>query len=104
MVGDSLKRHLEDEHGCEVVGISHSLSDRHRLQEELEGLEGRADMLLCEIKAAGIDVATRRALEEGLEVAYMDNVPQGIDGDDPTPLIEEAGIAGYGEVRRARMT
>jgi cyclic 2,3-diphosphoglycerate synthetase len=91
VVGGSIKSHLEDEHGCEVVGISHSLSDRQKLQEELRGLGDRADVLLCEIKAAGIDVATRTALEEGLEVAYMDNVPHGIDGDDPAELIEEAG-------------
>jgi cyclic 2,3-diphosphoglycerate synthetase len=91
VVGDSIKRHLEEEHGCEVVGISHSLSDRHKLQEEMRGLKGRADVLLCEIKAAGIDVATRTALEEGLEVAFMDNVPHGIDQDDPARLIEEAG-------------
>jgi cyclic 2,3-diphosphoglycerate synthase len=90
VVGESMRRHLEDEHGCEVVGISHSLSNRHKLQEELKGLKGRADLLLCEIKAAGVDVASRMALEEGLEVAYMDNVPHGIEGDDPAALVEQA--------------
>ncbi|HET9234134.1 MAG TPA: 2,3-diphosphoglycerate synthetase, partial [Candidatus Eisenbacteria bacterium] len=102
VVGESMKRHLEDEHGCEVVGMSHSLSDRHKLQEELRGLKDRADMLLCEIKAAGIDVATRRALEEGLEVAYMDNVPHGIDGDDPAALVEQAAAAAIAAVGRER--
>ena len=102
VVGGSIKAHLEDEHGCEVVGISHSLSDRHKLQEELQGLGEKADVLLCEIKAAGIDVATRRALEEGLEVAYMDNVPKGIQGDDPTELIEEAGVMATTRFRQER--
>jgi cyclic 2,3-diphosphoglycerate synthetase len=46
-----------------------------------------ADVLLCEIKAAGIDVATRRALDAGLDVVYMDNVPVGIEGDDPAGVI-----------------
>ncbi|MDQ4124885.1 MAG: 2,3-diphosphoglycerate synthetase, partial [Actinomycetota bacterium] len=54
--GESIKRHLEGEHGCRVVGISHSLSDRGKLKQELKDA-GQADVLLCEIKAAGIDVA-----------------------------------------------
>jgi cyclic 2,3-diphosphoglycerate synthetase len=88
-VGDSLKGHLEQEHGCEVVGMSHQLSDRAALIEEIEKISEKADVLLCEIKAAGVDVATRKALEEDLEVVYMDNVPEGIDGDDPAGAIEE---------------
>ena len=82
-VGDSLRVHLEDEHGCRVVGISHSLSDRAQLEIDLEGME-EADTLLCEIKAAGIDVAARRALEKGLDVVFMDNVPVGVEGEDPS--------------------
>jgi cyclic 2,3-diphosphoglycerate synthetase len=96
-VGDSLKGHLEQEHGCEVVGMSHQLSDRAALTKEIEKVSERADVLLCEIKAAGVDVATRKALEEGLEVVYMDNVPVGIDGDDPAGAIE--GIARLADER-----
>ena len=93
-VGDSLKEHLEKEHGCEVVGISHQLSDRAKLTKEIEKISEQADVLLCEIKASGIDVATRKALDEGLDVVYMDNVPHGIEGDDPTAAIREvAGLA-----------
>ncbi len=88
-VGESLKRHLEREHGCEVVGMTHQLSDRSRLVEEIEKISDTADLLLCEIKAAGIDVATRKALDEGLDVVYMDNVPRGIEGDDPAAAIEQ---------------
>jgi cyclic 2,3-diphosphoglycerate synthase len=87
---ESLKRHLEEEHGCEVKGISHSLSKRTKLKGELNDARGGADVLLCEIKAAGIDVATRWALDEGLEVVYMDNVPVGVDGDDPSTAITKA--------------
>jgi len=86
--GDALTRHLENEHRATVVGISHSLSDRGKLQTELESLAGGADVLLCEIKAAAIDVATRWALDAGLEVVYMDNAPVGIDGDNPAHVIE----------------
>jgi cyclic 2,3-diphosphoglycerate synthetase len=88
-VGDSLREHLEDEHGCRVVGISHALSDRAKLEKDLEGLK-EADTLLSEVKAAGIDVATRRALDEGLDVVFVDNVPVGTENDDPTTMAVEA--------------
>ena len=88
--GESIKRHLEEEHGCRVVGISHSLSDRGKLKEELGESGSGADVLLCEIKAAGIDVATRQALAAGMKVVYMDNVPLSIDGDDLTAVLDRA--------------
>lgn len=84
-VGDSLREHLEDEHRCRVVGISHALSDRAKLEKDLTGLK-EADTLLTEVKAAGIDVATRRALEAGMRVVYMDNIPVGVEEDDPAAM------------------
>jgi predicted GTPase len=45
-------------------------------------------------KAAGIDVASRRALEEGLDVVFLDNVPIGVEDDDPvTTAIRAADLA-----------
>jgi cyclic 2,3-diphosphoglycerate synthetase len=88
--GDSIRAHLERHHGCEVTGISHSLSDRKRLETELGSMEQAAEVLLCEIKAAGIDVATRWGLDQGMEVVYMDNTPEGVEGDDPTETVEWA--------------
>jgi cyclic 2,3-diphosphoglycerate synthase len=88
--GESIRAHLESQHGCEVIGISHSLSDRKKLEEELGSMDGTADVLLCEIKAAGIDVATRWGLDLGADVVYMDNTPEGIEGDDPAETIEWA--------------
>lgn len=88
--GEAIRRHLEREHGCEVAGISHALSNRDKLDEELDGIHRKADVLLCEIKAAAIDVATRRALDAGLEVVYLDNEPIGIDGDDLVGAVEWA--------------
>ena len=84
-VGESLREHLEDEHGCRVVGISHALSDRAKLEQDLTGLK-EADTLLTEIKAAGIDVATRRAIDDGKKVVYMDNIPVGVEEDDPSSM------------------
>lgn len=86
----AIRRHLQARHGCEVVGISHSLSDRKALEQELAAQDRNADVLLCEVKAAGIDVATRWGLEQGLEVVYMDNAPEGVDGDDPAALVSRA--------------
>ena len=93
-----IRRHLEREHGCRVAGISHSLSHRDRLEADLKEARGEADTLLCEIKAAGVDVATRRALDEGWDVVYMNNVPQGVEGDDPDAAllrVAETAIVRY---------
>lgn len=89
-VGEAIKRHLENDYGCRITGITHALADRSRLEQEMRDIEGRADTLLVEIKAAGIDVATRRALDAGMKVVYMDNAPHGVDGDDPAALIRKA--------------
>lgn len=91
VAGDGIRRHLEDAHGCRVTRIVHSLSDRGRLQEELNDLKGEVDLMLCEIKAAGIDVAARHALDKGVDVVFMDNVPHGVEGDEPEDLIRWAG-------------
>jgi cyclic 2,3-diphosphoglycerate synthetase len=88
--GESIGSHLEEDHGCEVMGITHALSDRERLEKEIEGIADKADTLLCEIKAAGIDVATRKAIDAGLDVVYMDNVPTSVDGDDVTEFVMRA--------------
>lgn len=82
LAGAAIARHLESEHGCEVLGMSHNLSDRGALEADLEGMGDGVDVVLCEIKAAAIDVATRRALDLDKRVVYMDNVPMGIEGDD----------------------
>ena len=88
--GPSITEHLAAEHGCEVVGITHALSDRDRLEKEIGAIAGKADTLLCEVKAAGIDVATKRAVDEGMDVVYMDNVPLSVDGDDVEGLVVRA--------------
>jgi cyclic 2,3-diphosphoglycerate synthetase len=77
---DTLSRHLEDHYGCEVVGASGSLSDRTRLAEDLDAMSG-VEAYLTEIKAAAVDVVTRRGAEEGKPVLYCDNDPVG-DGLD----------------------
>jgi cyclic 2,3-diphosphoglycerate synthetase len=87
--GEQIKSHLETYEKCRVVAITHSLSNRSQLERELQAIEG-ADVLLCEIKAAGVDVAIRRALDAGMRVSYLDNVPQSIDGQDLGDLFTSA--------------
>src|SRR5829696_5168433 len=77
---EKLARHLEERYGCEVVATSGNLSDRKRLGADLEGMGG-VEAYLTEIKAAAVDVVTRRGSEEGKPVLYCDNDPVG-DGLD----------------------
>jgi len=76
----TLSRHLEEHYGCEVVAASGNLSDRTRLAEDLDAMSG-VEAYLTEIKAAAVDVVTRRGAEEGKPIFYCDNDPVG-DGLD----------------------
>jgi cyclic 2,3-diphosphoglycerate synthase len=90
-----LARHLEEGYGCEVVAASGNLSDRKRLAADLEGMAG-ADAYLTEIKAAAVDVVTRRGAEEGKPVLYCDNDPvgEGLDAELLRVAREAVGLAG----------
>ena len=79
---EKLARHLEDRYGCKVAASSGNLSDRRRLAEDLNGMPP-VDAYLTEIKAAAVDVVTRRGAEEGRPVLYCDNDPvgEGLDGE-----------------------
>ena len=70
-----LKEYLEDNYNCNVVAISSNLSNRPLLQEDIDKNIDNVDIMLTEIKAAAIDVATKVALTKGLEVVYCDNIP-----------------------------
>jgi cyclic 2,3-diphosphoglycerate synthetase len=70
--GPVLVRHLEQVHGCEVVGISDRLADRTALRNELENAPGY-DVLLTELKAAAVDVAGRHAVRAGKDVVFLNN-------------------------------
>ena len=77
-----LAGHLQERYGCEVVASSGSLSDRRALARDLEAARALPfDAYLTEIKAAAIDVVTRRGAEEGRPVLYCDNDPVPVDGE-----------------------
>jgi cyclic 2,3-diphosphoglycerate synthase len=72
--------HLEAAHGCRVVGWSARLADRAGLVRDMEGAR-TYDVLLTELKAAAIDVASRRATARGAEVVFVENRAEIVEGD-----------------------
>lgn len=67
--------HLEQEYGCKVIGTTPHLSNRTLLHDDIDKYISKVDVMLTELKAAAVDVATKEALDEGLEVVYCDNIP-----------------------------
>lgn len=82
-IKDILINYLEKNYDCKVVGTTSHLSNRPLLQKDIEKYINDADIMLTELKAAAVDVATKDALEAGLDVVYCDNIPKvcgGIEG------------------------
>ena len=92
-VGEALRAHLEGAHGARVVAVSHHLADRSALTSELTQAEGTYEVLITELKAAGVDVATRMAIEAGAGVVYADNLPVPVEGDLAGVIASVAGKA-----------
>ncbi len=90
--GPVLRAFLEDVAGADVVGISHHLSNRPLLRADIEACGQGFDVMLTELKAAAVDVATAVALELDKQVVYCDNIPLSLS-DKPLAeaLIELAG-------------
>ena len=92
--GDVLVDHLEAAHGAKVVGTSHNLARRPDLAADLEDTRG-AEVVLVELKAAGVDLVARVALERGLDVVFCDNrvVTTGGDGTFEELVLQTATLA-----------
>ena len=86
-VKDKLVNYLEENYGCEVVGTTAHLSNRPLLKEDMAKYIDKSDVMLTELKAAAVDVATKDAIEAGLEVVYCDNIPVAIS-DEYSDLAE----------------
>ena len=82
-VAATLAAHLEAEHGARVVGWSANLADRRLLADDLQAAEG-AEVVVTELKAAAVDVATRVAIEADKDVVYCDNRPFLTASPDPS--------------------
>jgi len=85
---------IENTYQCEVVGYSSNLSNRPLLNDDLNTAKGDYSVLLTELKAAAVDVATKTALNEGTRVVYCDNIP--------TPLNTSSEIFSQSLVRLAK--
>jgi cyclic 2,3-diphosphoglycerate synthetase len=88
-----LARHLEAEHGCEVVATSGNLSDRARLTDDLVGAAGTFDVLLTELKAAAVDVVAEASEAAGVPTILCDNVPLALEGDLDATVRDLAALA-----------
>ncbi|MBR3113312.1 MAG: 2,3-diphosphoglycerate synthetase [Methanobrevibacter sp.] len=82
-VKDKLVDYLEENFGCEVIGTTAHLSNRPLLREDMKRYMDKAEVMLTELKAAAVDVATKDAIAAGLEVVYCDNIPVPISGSYP---------------------
>ena len=80
-VAERQVEHLRNEHGAEIVGWSSRLGDRAGLAKDLDAA-GEHEVLLTELKAAAVDVASMRAVTRGAEVVFVDNRPLPMDGRD----------------------
>ena len=82
-VKDKLVTYLEENFNCEVIGTTAHLSNRPLLRKDMEKYMDKADVMLTELKAAAVDVATKDAIAAGLEVVYCDNIPVAINESYP---------------------
>lgn len=89
-VKDKLVEYLEENYDCEVIGTTAHLSNRPLLRQDMKKYIDKADVMLTELKAAAVDVASKDAISHGLEVVYCDNVP--VEIDDTYPDLGESVI------------
>ena len=82
-VKDKLVDYLEENFSCKVIGTTSHLSNRPLLREDMQKYMADADVMLTELKAAAVDVATKDAIAHGLEVVYCDNIPVPINDTYP---------------------
>lgn len=82
-IKDKLVDYLEENYNCEVVGVTSHLSNRPLLKQDMEKYIDKVDVMLSELKAAAVDVATKDAIKAGLKVVYCDNIPVRINGNYP---------------------
>jgi cyclic 2,3-diphosphoglycerate synthetase len=87
-------QHLEATYGCRVVGWSARLADRAGLAADLDAARP-FEVLLTELKAAAVDVASEHALARGADVVVVDNRAEVVEGstDLGTALLETIELA-----------
>jgi cyclic 2,3-diphosphoglycerate synthetase len=76
---EAIRRHLELEHGAEVVSISGALARRDELRADVARV-GAVDAFLVELKAAAIDVVAEATVERGIPIVLCDNEVRPLPG------------------------
>ncbi len=74
-IEEELVSYLETNYNCEIIGTTPHLSNRPLLKADIEKYIDEVDIMLTELKAAAVDVATKYSMEKGLDVVYCDNIP-----------------------------
>jgi len=84
VMGNKIKAYLEEQQGVTVKGISFALSNRPQLHRDLNSFSGgkKPDVIFVELKAAAIDVVVNFAQEQGIRIAFVNNIPVNRDGTD----------------------
>ncbi|MCK5587096.1 MAG: 2,3-diphosphoglycerate synthetase [Candidatus Lokiarchaeota archaeon] len=80
---ETVENYLSNKYECNIVGTSQHLSDRTKLKKDLKRL-AQADVLVTELKAAAIDIATKTAFQLRRPTIFCDNelqVKGSVDGD-----------------------
>jgi cyclic 2,3-diphosphoglycerate synthetase len=86
----TLRDHLEEAYGCQVVAASTALSDRSALRADLRAHAGSFDTIVTELKAAAIDVVAAAGAEAGVPTVLCDNEPVTLGGDGLDDMIDRA--------------
>ena len=77
---DYQSEHLEKQYGAVVVGKSSNLANRSRLEEDLLDAS-EAEVLVTELKAAGVDTVSLHARNVDKKLVFLENVPVALEGN-----------------------
>lgn len=91
--GDAIRAQLQQVHGAHVAGITHHLAERPKLAQDMSNAAGTYEVLVCEIKAAAVDVAMKAAHDAGAGVVFLDNRPQAQGGNLEDEILKVARTA-----------
>lgn len=80
IIEDKIKRYIEENFHCTVIGVTFNLANRPLLKKDLKSFKN-FDTVLTELKAASVDVVTDFAIKSGKEVIYMNNIPRILNND-----------------------
>lgn len=75
IVEKSIIPYLEERYKCEITGYTKELANRKNLIKDMEKGLQNSEIVLTELKAAGVDTVTKEGIAEGKKVVYSENIP-----------------------------